>query len=236
VGDLGLYSAYPRIGARLAVLICQCLAAPLGAIMERLWLGTALNSGQILWGTVTLAGVALALWPDPRNGMVRPGRWFSGTVFGVIAAFGQGGGAVITRKAYAVAQHAGFHVDGGTAAFQRILGGIALTILVLLAYRVLTRWRNRASGAAQASAQNPRQWRQAWPWVIVNSLSGPAIGVACYQWALSIAPTGVVLPIVAMTPLAVIPFTFVLEGERPTLKSLIGGVIGVSGAVALTRA
>jgi drug/metabolite transporter (DMT)-like permease len=235
VGDLGLYAAYPRIGARLAVLLGQCLAAPFAAVAERLWLGTALNSAQILWGTVTLAGVALALWPDRRNGTIRRGHWLAGTMFGIIAAIGQGGGAVITRKAYAVSQQADFRIDGGTAAFQRIIGGISLTIVVLLLYRAFRRWRDHDTNSGQPPSRTPRPWRQAWPWVLVNSLSGPAIGVACYQWALSIAPTGVVLPIVALTPLAVIPFTFFLEGERPSVQSLIGGVIGVLGAVALTQ-
>ena len=43
-----------------------------------------------------------------------------------------------------------------------------------------------------------------------------------------------VLAIVATTPLAVIPFTYVLEGERPSVQSLIGGAVAVLGAVALT--
>jgi len=42
------------------------------------------------------------------------------------------------------------------------------------------------------------------------------------------------LPIVATTPLVVIPFAKVVEGEQPTRRSLIGGVIAVIGAVALT--
>ncbi len=235
VGDLGLYAAFPRIGARLAVLLTQCLAAPFAAVAERMWLGTALNSGQIFWGTITLAGVALALWPDSRNGTVRRDHWLAGTIFGVVAALGQGGGAVVTRKAYAVSQQAGFHVDGGTAAFQRIIGGISLTIVVLLLYRVFKQYRDQADPTAPPAARTPRPWREAWPWVVANSLAGPAIGVACYQWALSMAPTGVVLPIVATTPLAVIPFTFFLEGERPSVQSLIGGAIGVLGAVALTQ-
>jgi len=235
VGDLALYSALPRIGARLAVLLTQCLAAPLGAIIEWLWLGTALNLWQILWGATILVGVALALWPDPRNEtQSRP--WVTGTIFGIVAGVGQGGGAVITRKAYAVAQQAGLHIDGGTAAFQRIIGGMSLTIVVLLLYHGIKRCR--AEVLAQTRAEAPKAdalhpWRQAWPWVIVNSLAGPAIGVACYQWALSIAPTGVVLAIVATTPLAVIPFTFLLEGERPSVQSLIGGAVAVLGAIAL---
>ena len=78
-----------------------------------------------------------------------------------------------------------------------------------------------------------RSWRRAWPWVIANALCGPALGVACYQWALIVAPTGVVLSVVATTPLVVIPFTMILDHERPTRRSLLGGAIAVLGAVAL---
>ncbi len=233
VGDLALYSALPRIGARLAVLLTQCLAAPVGAVVEWLWLGTTMHLGQILWGTIILAGVALALWPDRNNGT--PSRHaITGTLFGIVAGLGQGGGAVITRKAYAVAEQAGVSIDGGTAAFQRIIGGMSLTLAVLLIHRVVKqRLASVAEDAAPAS-KTRRPWRRAWPWILVNSLAGPAIGVACYQWALSAEKTGVVLAIVATTPLAVIPFTYVLEGERPSVQSLIGGVIAVLGAVALT--
>jgi drug/metabolite transporter (DMT)-like permease len=270
VGDLALYAAFPRIGAQLAVLLTQCLAAPLGAIVEWVWLGTTLSLWQIVWGTVILLGVTLALWPDScrtsagstarlvyrwrrilppqiqkqpsSNQMLRSRRWISGTILGIVAAVGQGGGAVITRKAYAVAQQAGWHIDGGTAAFQRILGGISLTAAVLLLHRMMRKPKQTVEGAALKAAPSsvirhlssgPR--RRAWPWVIVNSLAGPAIGVGCYQWALSIAPTGIVLAIVATTPLAVIPFVYTLEGERPTFQSLLGGAVAVLGAVALTQ-
>jgi hypothetical protein len=40
MGDLALYGAYCRIGPRLGVLLCLCLAAPLGALLEWVWLGT----------------------------------------------------------------------------------------------------------------------------------------------------------------------------------------------------
>jgi drug/metabolite transporter (DMT)-like permease len=231
VGDLGLYAAYPRLGARLAVLLSQCLASPLAAVAERMWLGTALNAKQVLCGTITLAGVALALWPDSRTETVR-GRRLAGTAFGIVAAIGQAGGAVITRKAYAVSEQVHFDIDGGTAAFQRIIGGISLTIVALLLFQLFKRSKDRT---AQPAVRSSRPWRHAWPWVLANSLAGPAIGVACYQWALSVAPTGVVLPIVALTPLAVMPLTFFLDGERPSVQSLIGGVIAVLGAVALTQ-
>ena len=69
--------------------------------------------------------------------------------------------------------------------------------------------------------------------MLANGLSGPALGVSCYQWALKTTPTGVVLPIVALTPLVIVPFSHYIEGERPTWRSLSGGVLAVLGAVAL---
>ena len=57
--------------------------------------------------------------------------------------------------------------------------------------------------------------------------------MSCYQWALKTTPTGVVLPIVAITPLVIIPFSYHLEGERPTFRSLAGGALAVMGAAAL---
>jgi len=91
----------------------------------------------------------------------------------------------------------------------------------------------RGRDARDTTIAAGRPWRRAWPWVVANALAGPALGVACYQWALAVAPTGIVLAIVATTPLVVIPFTMVLDGERPTVRSLVGGAVAVLGAAAL---
>jgi drug/metabolite transporter (DMT)-like permease len=42
-----------------------------------------------------------------------------------------------------------------------------------------------------------------------------------------------VLSIVATLPLAVIPFAWRIEGDRPGLQSIIGGIIAVAGVIAL---
>lgn len=72
-----------------------------------------------------------------------------------------------------------------------------------------------------------------WPWVVMNAISGPAVGVGCYQWALARHGTGVVLPIVALTPLVIIPFSRYVEGEQPRKRSLAGGFIAVIGVFLL---
>ncbi len=62
---------------------------------------------------------------------------------------------------------------------------------------------------------------------------GPALGVTCFQWAISIAPSGIVLPIVATTPVVTIPLAYWIDGDRPGKRSIIGGVIAVGGAAVL---
>jgi drug/metabolite transporter (DMT)-like permease len=238
LGDLALYGAYYHLGPRLGVLLCLCLAAPLGAFMEWVWLGTRLSLYQIFWSTTILVGVFAALAPDRRTTMGTR-AWAAGIAMGIAASLGQSSGAVLTRKAFNVATQAGQHIDGGTAAYQRILGGLLLTAIVLFIHR---RHKSRVEGVSPSDRGRDARdttiaayhlWKRAWPWVIANALCGPAIGVAFYQWALAIAPTGVVLAIVATTPLVVIPFTLLLDGEHPTTRSLAGGAIAVLGAAAL---
>jgi drug/metabolite transporter (DMT)-like permease len=224
LGDLALYEALPRLGSRLTLLLMQCLAAPIGALVEWLWLGTTLSVAQCIAGLIILVGVAVALAPGNHFHLDRK-HLFSGTIFGVLAAIGQGGGAVLSRKAFQVAAQAGQSIDGGTAAYQRILGGIGVAAV----YFVWVRGRSRTSTPGKSV-----EWRKAWPWVVVNTLGGPVLGVGCYQWALSTTPSGIVLPIVATLPLVVIPFAWRLEGDRPGGRSIIGGMIAVAGVIALT--
>ena len=53
------------------------------------------------------------------------------------------------------------------------------------------------------------------------------------QWALETTPAGIVFAIIAITPIIIIPFALVVEHERPTLHSLLGGAVAVGGVVAL---
>ena len=227
IGDLSMFQAYPRIGARRTIVLIQCLAAPFGGLLEWLWLGHAPTMAQAIYGAIILLGVGVALMPAKTEAQPTQGLT-AGILFGTLSAFCQGFGAVISRKAYAVAEGAGhpFHTagDGINAAYQRILGGILVCVLFLGYLRVA----HKPDPAAK------KNWRNGWPWIIANGLAGPAFGVSCYQWALMTEKTSVVLPIVATTPLAVMPLAHYLEGDRITWRTLLGGVIAVAGVIGLT--
>lgn len=230
IGDLALFQAYPRIGSRRTMVLVQCLAAPIAALTEWVWLDTVPSVHQGLCGVLILTGVCVALLPKrseagPTHGLL------AGTLFGLLAAFCQAWGAVLSRKAYAVSAAQDFAITGISggvnAAYQRLLGGLLISAVFVLALK-FTR--------SPAGIARPANWRRAWPLVIANGLFGPAFGVTCYQWALSSAPTSIVLPIVATTPLIVMPFAHFLEGDKITARTLLGGVLAVGGVIGLTLA
>jgi drug/metabolite transporter (DMT)-like permease len=235
VGDVALFQALPRLGSRLSLLLIQCLTAPFAALIEWLWLGTSLTSLQIICGLTILAGVGLALTPGDHLKLSRR-ELVIGTLFSLVAALGGAFGAVFSRKAYAITHAAGTHIDGANAAFQRILGGLFIgSICLLIVKRKEFRiQRNAPSHLVIQASKN--KWRRAWPWVLINSLAGQTLGVSCMQWAFETTPTGLVLAIIATTPIVVIPFAWTLEGERPNVKSVAGGTLAVAGVIALMRA
>ena len=227
LGDLALFGALTRIGPRLSILLTQCLAAPIAALAEWAWLGTTLRAADVACAAVILAGVAVALAPDRGLAVDRRTFWI-GALCGTGSALGQALGAVVSRKANDVAALTHLPIDGGTAAYQRAIGGVLLTALAF--------WLMRKRRAADDAARPAVNWRAAWPFVAANALAGPTVGVGCYQWALQTTPSGIVLPIIATSPLITIVLSFFLEGLRPTRRAVLGGLIAVCGAVALKDA
>lgn len=240
LGDLGVYAALPLLGSRITVLMTQCLAAPIAALGEWLWLGTRLTGAQVFWGLLILAGVAVAITPSkshPPRVAVRP----IGFIFGVVAACGQGFGALVSRKGVNVATAAGESTRtalfGLNAAYHRILAGLLFTIAWFALRHALQKKPDipdkieaDVAGTLAASRRPARLW------MLANGLAGPVLAVGCYQWALATTPGGIVLPIAATAPLLAIPIAMLLEGDRPPRRAVFGGVLAVTGCAALALA
>jgi drug/metabolite transporter (DMT)-like permease len=219
IGGIAMFQSLPRLGSNLSTLIVQCGSAVVAAVTEFAWLGTTLRPMQIACAALTLAGVIVALLPRsmPR---VAPAEWRVGLAWALLSAAGQGVGAVISRKAFAVAAAFQDRIDPGSAAYQRALGGLLVAAIAMV---FVSAWRS----------ESPRAPGRAWPWVGGNALTGPVFGVTCYQWALRTTPAGIVQPIVAAAPLLTIPLAAWLEGTRPRATYYIGAVLAVLGVSGL---
>jgi drug/metabolite transporter (DMT)-like permease len=231
LGDLGTYGALPLLGSRLTVLMTQCLAAPIAAFGEWCWLGTRLTAAQAGWGLLILVGVAVAITPSkshPPRVKVRP----AGFLLGLLAAAGQGLGALVSRKGVNVAEAAGEAAHnatfGVTAAYHRILAGLVFTAVWFLVLKRL----GRLPDSARSADARPTHFG----WMLANGFAGPVLAVASYQWALATTPSGIVLPIAATAPLLSMPIAFWLEGDRPPKRAIAGGVLAVGGCIGLTIA
>jgi drug/metabolite transporter (DMT)-like permease len=233
LGDSAYFHALPLLGSRRTVLICQCLTAPFAALIEWLWLGTELNLPEILCVAVILIGVAIALAPGDHL-KIEPRQLHIGVLACGFSAIGGAIGAVLIRKAFAVAHAVGVYPDAGTTGYQRVLGGILIPTLALLAFK----WRSaRAHGGMfqeKTLAVSRDKWRRIWPWVLANALAGQTLGVTCMQWALATTSAGIVTAIIATTPVVLLPMTRIVEGEKIGLRSLIGALVAVSGVIGLT--
>lgn len=231
-GDTAYFQALTRLGTRRTVLLAQCLTAPAAALIEWLWLGTKLSTGELFFIGVILTGVAVAMAPGDHL-EIPPRLLKEGVVFGIVAALGGALGAVLSRKAYAVAFAAGEHPDPGTTGYQRVLGGALVPAMILL----VAKWRSaRIHGGvfeSKALSVSREKWGRIWPWVMGNGIAGQTLGVTAMQWALEKTPTGIVTAIIAMTPVVLLPMTRLTDGEKIGIRALAGAVIGVTGVLGL---
>ncbi|MEY3000595.1 MAG: hypothetical protein RL648_809 [Verrucomicrobiota bacterium] len=236
LGDIGIFYALPRIGSRLTLLMAQCLAAPIAGFLEWAWLGTTVTPFQLFAVAVILMGIVLALAPG-ELAVAHPKRFIAGLLFGLLAALGQGGGAVLSRKGYSLGaisegltgpDLAENLLLGVTTGYQRLLGGTLVILGFYLLSFVIRAWQSHPQpGAGEVGMSRKAAV------VMLNAASGPILGIVCYQWALATTPTALVQPIVAMTPIVVIPMAWWWEGDRPRPRSVLGGLISVVGVVLL---
>lgn len=228
LGDVALFTAYERIGSRLTILLNLCLAPLFAMLLEWLWLGTAVGPRVVVCALLILTGVAMAIRPNSKSLAKVPlrGNFWVGVLAALIAGFGQGTGAVVSRKAESVALALGASGSGITAAFQRVVAGLLFSASAVLLIRLFG---------------SPREW-QTWrtpldrkvvPWLFGAALFGPVIGVSCFQWALQSLESGVVLAVVALTPIVMMPLAYFTEGDRPSPLSLAGALLAVAGVVML---
>ncbi|MDZ8118517.1 DMT family transporter [Pontiella agarivorans] len=233
-GDIGVWFALPRIGSRLTLLMVHCIAAPLAGLAEWLWLGTTVGIVQLISLAIILCGIALALAPEREEEKKADHRYGSGILFGLLAAAGQGLGAVCSRKAFSVFDESGissvsdYIFLGSTSGFIRLTGGILIAGLFWLISRWHTRWRSPPDSLHQNDPLSGKVRN-----ILLCALAGPILGVICYQWALATTPSLIVQLIVSTSPLVILPMAWFIEHDRPSGRSLLGTVVAVLGVVIL---
>ena len=244
IGGLSLLAALPRLGAPLASLIEETVAAPVAALVAWFWYSDTLTNNQILFCGVILIGVVIGLLPYVRQ-TLQKGIAAKSIVLGVglalLAATAQGISFAGTRKGMLAMQVAhkhglGLAPDVITVAFQRLLGGFAVAIVVYLIARWV--WRRKwgfssADGTVKPvlTSDGGKLTTRPLFWGSLNSLTGPILAVTGTVWAQQTMNAGQVQSIVAMAPLISVPFAFWLEGHKPPRLWYLGAAVAIVGLV-----
>ncbi len=216
LGDTAYFETLNCIGPRRTLLL-ETLAPSLAAGLAFLALHESL-SARAWWGIgLTLAGVIWVVVErvPVRSTQFRPWR---GLIFGLIAACGQAGGAVLSRSALLSTD-----IDPLWSALIRIVAGT----LVLL-----------------PGAFRSRQSRQYF--VVMGTgrllalIAGTAffstyLGIWLQQISLKYAATGIAQALSSTSPLFVIPIVL-LRGEPVSLRAMIGAGLALGGIWVLFNA
>ncbi len=220
IGDSFLYVGYNRIGPRLTMLISLCSSPILSWLIEWIFLHSSPDMKELAAAAVVIFGVVFALAPAEKKQFSTKG-WHTGIVASILAGTLLSISAVVTRYAMHHTHAQGLDIPIIVTALYRVAGG-ALFLVIAGAtvfrkpWKVARQYRGRFSG-----------------WIAASVLIGPVLGMAAYHEALNQQPSAVVQAVLSMMPVTVIPVAWIVNGDRPSVRSLVGAVISVSACAVL---
>ena len=217
LGDAALFQGFVIIGPRLSMLV-MALAPVLSTVMAWLALGETLTSIELLGIVITITGIAWVI--SERNPTIQqeiPTRqYLIGLLFAFGGALGQAGGLVTSKLG----------LEGDFLALSGNLMRLSAATLVMWAFTVVR-------GGALRSFSRTWQNKKALRFMTGGALTGPVFGVWLSLIAVQNAPVGIASTLMALTPIFLIPISFVVFGEKPTGRAIIGTVIAFGGTALL---
>ncbi|WED66562.1 DMT family transporter [Synoicihabitans lomoniglobus] len=236
IGGVAMFHSLPRLGTPLSLLVVECSTAVFALVIEWGWLGTTVLASQLGFMALVLVGVVVGLAPGfPSD--IGEKRKISGLGWALVSGFGQALGMVVSRHAWALTKSADFELDPGTAAWQRLIGGLTVGALV---YALVKLWptllpRSEMPEVEKARDRGLGTWGPDWPWlwVLLNATFGPVLGITARQWALSLAPAGLVQTVVSTAPLMATPLARLMEGRWPRRRFFVGAALAIVGLAGL---
>jgi drug/metabolite transporter (DMT)-like permease len=230
-GGWCVFQALRRIGSTLTLLVVECVATAVAAIIGWGVLGAALSAAETTAVFLIIAGIVIGMRPGPLPALSRP-QVLAGCLFAVAAGILQAVSFNLSKHAFNLLAAAGEVLPPLGAAYHRLLGGAAVAILL----HTITSARCRRAGAVSAAvaAPFPGSPVPAPAWVAMNALFGPVLGVTCMLWAISLVDNpGVVQAVAATATLMTIPLARRLEGARPNTWWFAGCATAIGGVAVL---
>jgi len=208
LGDLFLFKAFAKIGARTSMLIMS-LVSPMTALIGFFLLRETLALRHCLGMAITLSGVVTVILAS-KSGTKELKHPVKGLAYAFIGMAGQAVGLVLSK--YGMGDYNAF-----SATQIRIFAGLIGFTLLLFH---LKGW-----GQLKAAFKNiPAMQVSA-----MGSMLGPFLGVYMSLLAIQNTSTGIASTIMMIVPVLIIPFSILLFNEKVNLREIVGAIVAVIG-------
>lgn len=214
LGDTAYFSALNSLGARRTLLL-ETSSPPMGALLALIFIGEQLASSSWCGIFLTILGIAWVI--SERNPVDQLSVSLQGIMWGILAAFAQALGAVISR--YALIQSA---VTPLESTLIRLIGGTVIVIGLLFLPII---------NITKQNIQTKMQWqlsRRSLGIIAIAAFGSTYLGIWLQQISLKFAPTGIAQTCLATSPLFILPIV-ALQGEKISLRAILGVVVSLAG-------
>ncbi len=217
IGDTLFFKALTSIGDSQAVLVAETLAPIFTALLAMAWIAEWITWQQWLGVGLILFSVDMVIKNNKRSATHIVAS--SGYLYGVGAAICQAIGAVISRDILA-----GGDIDAASAAMYRLIGGLVLVALLIVATR--TRLLPKQGHVAGAPA------RRLWTVFVIATLLGTTAAIFLQMLAFAHAKAAVVQTLIATSAIMSLGVAWVI-GERFTWRVLVWSLAALVGVAVL---
>lgn len=209
IGDLMLFEAFVRLGARISMLIYASVPI-FSAMLAYVFLNEAMTLKQIIGMLVTITGIAVVILDSGEGNKMK----FAHPVTGILFAFG---GAIGQAVGYIIGKYGMGGYDAFAATQIRMIAGI---IGFSLFFVLKKQWKSFFNSFKQKDAILPAS---------IGALFGPFIGVSLSLFAVQRINPGVASTLMSITPVILILYAIIFKGEKIRVKEIFGSLICVSG-------
>jgi drug/metabolite transporter (DMT)-like permease len=215
LGDAFLFQAFVWVGPRISMLMMS-LAPIIAALTAWLLLGEALTALQILGVGLTIGGLIWVILENNTRQDPADRDYLKGILFGLGGAAGQAVGLVLAKR-------------GLGGAFSPLSGNFIRmgTAMVIMWGYTLGR------GQGRATVRSVTQDRRAFGFIAGGAFIGPFVGVSLSLLSLQYADVGVASTLMGLSPIFLLPISYLFLEERFGWGAVAGTVLALSGVALL---
>lgn len=216
LGDAFLFQGFVMVGPRISMLL-MALAPVIGAFLAWIFLGETLDIKDLLAVFLVIGGIAWVISEktdskSAGNTVTFSRAYWIGVAFAFGGALGQAGGLVLSKIGLA----------GDYPALSGNVIRVTVAFISIWAFTLL-------QGQFLSSFQRLRQQPRATLFLSIGAITGPVSGVWLSLIAVQRAPVGIASTLMALTPIFLIPVSYVVFRDKPSVRALAGTFLAFAG-------